>query len=147
MHTLTKLPEDPLSHFSNKTPIKLIGSEIESKRLEILDYFHSTFSIYEELFSFIKDEGYYIRSEPLRHPLIFYFGHTATFIINKLIISGFKIQRINPYFESIFAVGVDEMSWDDLNNQHYKWPTVQELKEYRLKDYFDFLNKINLSNN
>ncbi len=40
-------------------------------------------------------------------------------------------QRINPRFESLFAVGVDEMSWDDLNDQHYDWPTVAEVAQYR----------------
>ena len=31
----------------------------------------------------------------------------------------------------MFAVGVDEMSWDDLNEAHYDWPTVAEVKDYR----------------
>lgn len=129
----------------NFKTVKLSGTLEDIKRREIIEYFHNTFSLYEELFSFIKDEGYYVRAEPLRHPLIFYFGHTATFIINKLITSGFKIQRINPYYESIFAVGVDEMSWDDLNTEHYNWPTVEELREYRhkVRAFFDdFLKKI-----
>ena len=40
-------------------------------------------------------------------------------------------QRTNPRFESIFAVGVDEMSWDDLDAAHYDWPTLAEVKAYR----------------
>ena len=39
--------------------------------------------------------------------------------------------RINPRFESLFAVGVDEMSWDDLGDTRYDWPTVDEIKNYR----------------
>ena len=31
----------------------------------------------------------------------------------------------------MFAVGVDEMSWDDLNEANYDWPTVAEVKDYR----------------
>jgi hypothetical protein len=31
----------------------------------------------------------------------------------------------------MFAVGVDEMDWDDLNDNHYNWPTVLEAKNYR----------------
>ena len=31
----------------------------------------------------------------------------------------------------MFAVGVDEMSWDDLDERHYDWPTRQQVKEYR----------------
>jgi 5-histidylcysteine sulfoxide synthase len=63
--------------------------------------------------------------------LIFYLGHTATFFINKLILAGLISERINPAFESMFAVGVDEMSWDDLSDSHYQWPTVQAVKDYR----------------
>jgi len=137
-----------VTSFADAKTIKLSGSNLEEKRNEIINYFDSTFSLYEELFTFISDEGYYLKAEPLRHPLIFYFGHTATFIINKLIISGFKVERINPYFESIFAVGVDEMSWDDLNSQHYNWPTVAELREYRnkVRTFFDgFIKSLEFS--
>ena len=31
----------------------------------------------------------------------------------------------------MFAVGVDEMSWDDLDNTHYDWPTAEEVTAYR----------------
>ena len=31
----------------------------------------------------------------------------------------------------MFAVGVDEMSWDDLNAAHYDWPTLGEVRAYR----------------
>ena len=51
----------------------------------------------------------------MRHPLIFYFGHTATFFVNKLLLAKLIPERINPRFEAMFAVGVDEMSWDDLD--------------------------------
>jgi 5-histidylcysteine sulfoxide synthase/putative 4-mercaptohistidine N1-methyltranferase len=50
-----------------------------------------------------------------------------------LIIARFIEQRINPKFESMFAVGVDEMSWDDLDDAHYDWPAVAEVKAYRDK--------------
>ena len=31
----------------------------------------------------------------------------------------------------MFAVGVDEMSWDDLNEANYDWPGVQAVRDYR----------------
>jgi 5-histidylcysteine sulfoxide synthase len=31
----------------------------------------------------------------------------------------------------MFAVGVDEMSWDDLNEANYDWPPRRQVKEYR----------------
>ncbi|KAB0666009.1 5-histidylcysteine sulfoxide synthase [Oryzomonas japonica] len=106
----------------------------EQKRAEILDYFHRTFDIDENLYETLRhDDTFYLRADRLRHPLIFYFGHTATFFINKLTIAKAIDSRINPRFESLFAVGVDEMSWDDLDATHYDWPTRQEVKEYRDK--------------
>lgn len=67
----------------------------------------------------------------MRHPLVFYFGHTAALYINKLVLGKYLSERINPRIESLVAVGVDEMSWDDLNEAHYDWPTIPELREYR----------------
>ena len=116
-----------------RTPL-LDGSDAELKRKEIQRYFHTTFDLYEQLFeTLVQDEAYFRKPIVLRHPLIFYLGHTATFFINKLIISGLIKDRINPRFESMFAVGVDEMSWDDLNDAHYDWPGVAEVMAYRNK--------------
>ena len=58
-------------------------------------------------------------------------GHTAAVYINKLIVARITNQRMIPRFEGILAVGVDEMSWDDLNDAHYDWPTLAEVKAYR----------------
>jgi len=105
---------------------------INKKRAELKAYFKNTWATYDSLFSLINsDEAYFLRPEPLRHPLIFYFGHTATFYINKLILGKYINKRLNKKLEAICAVGVDEMSWDDLNNEHYDWPSVDEVKEYR----------------
>jgi 5-histidylcysteine sulfoxide synthase/putative 4-mercaptohistidine N1-methyltranferase len=99
---------------------------------QIRAYFHQTADLYESLFeNLASDEAYYTKSISLRHPLIFYFGHTNTFFINKLILSGLITKRVNPKFESMFAVGVDEMGWDDVNSQNYNWPTVDEVRAYR----------------
>lgn len=104
----------------------------EQKRSEILAYFHATYDIDEKLYDTLKfDDTFRLRADRLRHPLIFYFGHTATFYINKLTIARIIDRRINPRYESMFAVGVDEMSWDDLDERHYDWPTRQQVKGYR----------------
>lgn len=114
-----------------RTPV-LSGTDLARKRGEISSYFLTTFNRYEQLFELLAcDEAYYIKPIQLRHPLIFYLGHTATFFINKLILAGLLSQRINPAFESLFAVGVDEMSWDDLDDSHYTWPAVSEVMAYR----------------
>ena len=116
-----------------RTPL-LSGTDVEAKRAELLHYFHATFDRYESLFEVLTcDEAYYRKPISLRHPLIFYFGHTATFFINKFMLAGLIEQRIDPRLESMFAVGVDEMSWDDLDDARYDWPSVAEVAAYRGK--------------
>ena len=116
-----------------RTPV-LTGSNAELKRQEIRDYFRFTFNRYEQLFETLAGEqAYFVKPIALRHPLIFYLGHTATFFINKLVLAGLLTDRINPGFEAMFAVGVDEMSWDDLADAHYDWPRVAEVMDYRYK--------------
>lgn len=116
-----------------RTPL-LDGGDVEAKRTEILNYFHATFDRYESLFELLScDEAYYKKPITLRHPLIFYFGHTATFFINKFLLVGLIDKRVDPRLESMFAVGVDEMSWDDLDDTRYDWPTVAEVHAYRIK--------------
>ena len=42
-------------------------------------------------------------------------------------------HRIDDHIEAMMAIGVDEMSWDDLDNSTTSWPTVAELRDYRGK--------------
>ncbi len=110
----------------------LTGEDAEAKRAEIHAYFLATFDRYEQLFeTLVADHAYFVKPIALRHPLIFYLGHTATFFINKLMLAGLLQERVNAQFESVFAVGVDEMSWDDLDDAHYQWPSVGEVMAYR----------------
>lgn len=110
----------------------LAGGDVDSKREEIREYFHATLDRYEQIFETLRgDDAYFRKPISLRHPLIFYLGHTATFFTNKLLLAGLITERINPKMESMFAVGVDEMSWDDLDNTHYDWPSVEEVQAYR----------------
>ena len=114
--------------------VLLDDGAVEAKRQEILDYFHHTFSLYESLFECLNgDAAFYARANPLRHPLIFYYGHTAVFFVNKLNVAKLTEERIDPLLESTLAIGVDEMSWDDLNEAHYDWPTPARVKAYRDK--------------
>ena len=129
-------------HTLHTLPPTLDGSDVEKKREEIREYFHNTFTFYEKLFECFKENDvFYVKPEPTRHPIIFYFGHTATFFINKLMISNIIHERINPDFESMFAIGVDEMNWDDMDSNHYSWPKIEEVKLYRekVRQYIDAL--------
>ena len=105
---------------------------VAAKRAELRRYFHQTCEIYDRLFDLIRDDAsYYERHEPLRHPLIFYFGHPAVFYVNKLTAGRHVPARLDARLEAMLAVGVDEMSWDDLNTAHYDWPSVAAVKRYR----------------
>ncbi len=114
--------------------LRLDGIDEASKREEIRQVFHATFTLDELLYDHLaSDRAWYEKAIALRHPMIFYFGHTATFFINKFLVAGIIQEHLDPRIESMFAVGVDEMSWDDLDDSHYDWPTVEEVRAYRAK--------------
>jgi len=100
----------------------LTGKNSEKKRQEIKTYFQYCYKQYESLFNIIADEkAYFQKADPFHHPIIFTYGHTATFFINKLKLAKIIDERIDPRLESVFAVGVDEMSWDDLATQKSRY--------------------------
>lgn len=111
--------------------VRLEGENSAVKREELRAYFHQSYDLFESLFDLLaSDEVFYRQSEPTRHPMIFYFGHTAVFYINKLVMAGVLAERINPRYESLFAVGVDEMVWDE-DSERFFWPEVAAVREYR----------------
>jgi 5-histidylcysteine sulfoxide synthase/putative 4-mercaptohistidine N1-methyltranferase len=115
------------------TPIIDHGNP-EELRKTIQAHFISTYEGYESLFELLKDDqAYYQQPEPLRHPIIFYLAHTAVFFVNKLRVAKIIDQPVDTNMESMMAIGVDEMSWDDLNSQHYDWPSVSAVYHYRNK--------------
>jgi 5-histidylcysteine sulfoxide synthase/putative 4-mercaptohistidine N1-methyltranferase len=105
--------------------------------MNALEYFNNSWTLYETLFAGLKGEEGFYRPPPhgLRHPQIFYYGHTACLYINKLRVSGVLSKPVNAYFESIFEVGVDEMLWDDMHKNEMVWPMVSEVHEYRKQVY------------
>lgn len=112
--------------------VDLRSGNPDEKRQEIRDYFLKTWEIDELLYrQLVSDEVFFQRGDPLRHIILFYLGHTAVFHINKLFLAKLIPKRINPVLESTFAIGVDEMSWDDLDSNHYDWPSVAEVRRYR----------------
>ena len=87
--------------FNLKTP-NLVEGNTADKRQEILDYFNRTFELDSKLYETIKDDDtFYKRADPLRHPLIFYYGHTCVFFVNKLVLAGLlpltSIQILNRF--------------------------------------------------
>jgi len=108
------------SPFALARRLSLNATSPQAFREALRAYFIETFDATESLFRTLAcDEAWYPRPITLRHPLIFYYGHVATFFVNKLTLTRLISRRIDPHLESIFAVGVDEMSWDDLDDAHY----------------------------
>ncbi len=65
--------------------LSLEGTDPEAKRAEIKSYFQRCYRRYESLFGVMAEESaYFQKADSLRHLLIFYYGHTAVFFINKL---------------------------------------------------------------
>ncbi len=126
-----QIPHNNMIQKITQTPLINQG-EVSCKRAEIKAHFINTYETYESLFSCLKeDEAYYHKAEPLRHPLIFYYAHTAVFFVNKLKVAKIIEHNVNDDIESMMAIGVDEMSWDDLNDANYNWPTVATVQAYR----------------
>lgn len=102
----------------------------------LIAYFKNTWELYELLFSSINEDRFlYTNPDPLRHPLIFYLGHTAVFYINKLVIAGLmdESERINAHFEKLFEQGVDPAKSEELGTE--AWPSVEAVRAYRVEAY------------
>ncbi|OWZ08476.1 hypothetical protein PHMEG_00018979 [Phytophthora megakarya] len=106
-------------------------------RQEMLDYLDNSWAMTDALFATLQGERAFMTAPPhhLRHPLIFYYGHPTSFFVNKFLVSGLIQEPVNPYFEHIFEVGVDEMRWDDMSKNEMHWPHVADVLEYRRQVY------------
>jgi len=103
--------------------------ELEMLRAEIMDDFHKTGTTFEKLHEVLTNAAaFFEKHETLRHPPIFYVGHTSSFYVNKLHLGKYSQVRIDPVLEMQMAVGVDEMSWDDLDSNKYVWPSGAEAR-------------------
>jgi len=101
------------------------------------EYFDNSWTLFETLFAGFKSEEPFYRPpvHGLRHPQIFYYGHTPCLYVNKLRVAGVLKEPVDAYMESIFEVGVDEMLWDDMHKNDMVWPTVAQVQDYRKNVY------------
>jgi 5-histidylcysteine sulfoxide synthase len=108
-------------------PVRLSNLTAEG----LLEYFRNSWAIYDWLFSSIKEPAtYYTAPDPLRNPLIFYWGHTAAFYINKMVAVGLLEKGINAEYEVLFARGVDPDLPENLEVQDL-WPSLEDVDAYR----------------
>lgn len=104
-------------------------------RAHLIAYFQNTWRLYEWLFSGIRDEAtYFLSPDPLRNPLIFYWGHTAAFYVNKLRMAGLLQSGIDPVYDKMFAVGVDPADAHELQSQP-RYPSLSVATAYRAEVY------------
>ncbi len=93
----------------NSHPIIINEGSVEQKREKILTHFHKTFDIDQQLYNTLDyNEIYYLHPEPLRHPLNFYFGHTASFFISISLslprfLKGASTQDLNQCLQSVWT--------------------------------------------
>jgi len=134
------------------------ASQVESTQEgveRLLDTLENTWILTEAQFGgLISEEAFYTPpSHRLRHPMIFYFGHTPAVFVNKLRVAGLLDQPIHAFFEKHFETGVDEMRWDDMNKNDEDWPSINDVVRYRhqvfqvvrdviIKHYPDFHQKV-----
>jgi len=100
----------------------------------LLAYFDNAWEIEDRLFaSPIADDTFYLSPDPLRNRLIFYLGHSAVFYINKLIRVGWLDRRIESHYETLFEIGVDPATPEELEAAmaHVQWPEVDRVRAYR----------------
>ncbi len=126
--------------------IRSLGSICTDKipRQELQDHFDNTWTLTEVLFGSLQGESAFLATPAhgLRHPLIFYYGHTAAFYINKLLHAGVISERVSGNLEALFQVGVDEMARDVLDPSK-RWPSVEEVHHYRRQVYAVVCDVIN----
>lgn len=110
---------------------------------DVRAYFDNTWTLTEVLFESLKNAEAFLLPpyHNLRHPMIFYYVHTAVVYVNKLRVARLIDKPVNAYFEQLFETGVDEMSWDDLSKNEMEWPSLDECHAYR-KTVYSLLTEI-----
>lgn len=68
--------------------------------------------------------------DPLRNPLIFYFGHPAAFTLNKLGLAGLVDAPLDAELQRILARGVDPVEPGELEVAE-AWPGAAEVRAFR----------------
>jgi 5-histidylcysteine sulfoxide synthase/putative 4-mercaptohistidine N1-methyltranferase len=119
----------------------------QTTKEEIKEYFINSYTIYEELFASINSAKHFlINPDPLRRPMIFYLGHTASLYVNKIKMINLS-SPVNEFYERLFATGVDPIYKEELDHENYHphWPTLEQVKDYRREVYGRVLEIIDKS--
>ncbi|MGB3512917.1 MAG: 5-histidylcysteine sulfoxide synthase, partial [Microcoleaceae cyanobacterium] len=135
-----------MNNLKSANPPKLDNCNSNSElRQNILEYFKNAWQLEDILIkSLVGEETFYVNPDPLRNPLIFYLGHSASFYINKLVNVELLEKRLNPDYEILFEFGVDPEIPEELNQAiaQINWPQLQDVWQYREKVYQIILDLI-----
>lgn len=113
----------------------------ELERTALRKYFENTWQLYEQLFWAVnREDAMYEAPDPLRHPLIFYLGHTAAFYVNKLAAVGLIEHRVDRTLESLMAKGVDPEQPGELAGFR-NWPNLDRVVRFR-QDVFELVQRV-----
>lgn len=126
----------PLVKTRNKLTSTQVPTLNDCSSQSLLNYFEKAWELEETLMkSLVGEETFYLNPDPLRNRVIFYLGHSAVFLINKLIGVGLIKARINPQYETLFEIGVDPETPTELDAamQGIHWPDVEKVWQYRDK--------------
>jgi len=94
-------------------------------------YLEDSWRLSDELFGALtSNEAFALQPDPLRNPLIFYYGHTAAFYVNKLVMAGLLDAQQDERLDPLFARGVDPHAADELDTG-VNWPSVAAARAYR----------------
>src|SRR5579863_8003632 len=94
-------------------------------RGRLVDWYRRNRSRSAQLFGLVRDEAYYDRPIPLRHPFVFYDGHLPAFSFNTLCVRGLQEQSIDPALQRLFERGIDPGSVQDAQrHDRLDWPSA-----------------------
>jgi 5-histidylcysteine sulfoxide synthase len=138
----TAIPAAPV--LSSQTHAPVLSSQTHPKRkcdgpprLDLLtagvvkNYFEEGRSLTRSLFGAARDTSVLYKSpDPLRRPLIFYFGHNDAFNLTKLQDAGL-CGAVNKELEALLDRGVWELEGDDGKPaDRFDWPPFTEVQQY-----------------
>ncbi len=139
------IEEHDMSKTTTCTSNRILGAApvalMSTRRSDLKRYFEKAWHLYEMLFASLANGKHFFQApDPLRNPLIFYYGHTAVFYINKLVLCGILEKGINPRFEKLFATGVDpELPGDLASGTTY--PDLSNVIAYR-EEVFTLISQV-----
>jgi gamma-glutamyl hercynylcysteine S-oxide synthase len=98
-------------------------SAVGLDRSSLLDWYRRNRRRTAELFALVRDEAFYDRPIPLRHPFAFYEGHIPAFSFLTLNVRGLGEPSIDPVLERLFERGIDPGSLAEARRlERADWP-------------------------